>query len=418
MKIEDIVNFPFMDPPDQSLLVNAALQLYFLGALDDKGHLTSLGDLMTLFPLSPHLSRALIASTEFQCSEEMIQIVAMLSSEDVYQRPKGEKLIRKAGEAHDSWKHHTGDHLTILNIYIGFRTEAKSVQDEKEWCRRHFFNWRCLRNAREVERQLRDIMQRNNLPILPCPTLTTMKRQKRSQFDYIQWMDPRPLLKSLLTAYFINLAKRHARRPIFYHCASTSSHSALAIDNTSEHHTPNSVEKDLHTSTNPYLLALSLHPSSALLKSGTEADHHQQQHDVHVGGRVMPMNDVRDDVDWVIYHELMYTQRAHMRVSSKVLFEWVDEVGVGALLDRKRKGRVNGLSLVTKVVEPTREGANTVKEDGEDTEHVVSDDGEERRTREKMEEEEEEEAQERQRLAEEAKQRFLERQKQKTKRRK
>ena len=53
--------------------------LNYLGALDGDGELTELGSLMAEFPLDPQLSKMLIASTDFNCSNEVLSITSLLS---------------------------------------------------------------------------------------------------------------------------------------------------------------------------------------------------------------------------------------------------------------------------------------------------------------------------------------------------
>jgi HrpA-like RNA helicase len=53
--------------------------LNYLGALDDNGDLTELGSMMAEFPLDPQLAKMVIASCEFNCSNEILSITAMLS---------------------------------------------------------------------------------------------------------------------------------------------------------------------------------------------------------------------------------------------------------------------------------------------------------------------------------------------------
>ena len=53
--------------------------LNYLGALDDEGNLTPLGNQMAAFPLDPQLAKMLIMSPEFGCSVEICSIVALLS---------------------------------------------------------------------------------------------------------------------------------------------------------------------------------------------------------------------------------------------------------------------------------------------------------------------------------------------------
>lgn len=53
--------------------------LNYLAALNDDGDLTELGSMMAEFPLDPQLAKMVIASCEFNCSNEILSITAMLS---------------------------------------------------------------------------------------------------------------------------------------------------------------------------------------------------------------------------------------------------------------------------------------------------------------------------------------------------
>ena len=79
--IDDLVHFDFMDPPAPETLMRALELLNYLSALDDSGNLTDLGAIMAEFPLDPQLAKMLIASTEYNCSNEILSITAMLSGE-------------------------------------------------------------------------------------------------------------------------------------------------------------------------------------------------------------------------------------------------------------------------------------------------------------------------------------------------
>ena len=53
--------------------------LNYLAALDDDGELTELGSMMAEFPLDPQLAKMVIASCDYNCSNEILSITAMLS---------------------------------------------------------------------------------------------------------------------------------------------------------------------------------------------------------------------------------------------------------------------------------------------------------------------------------------------------
>uniref|UniRef100_A0A8C5AN30 ATP-dependent RNA helicase DHX15 n=1 Tax=Gadus morhua TaxID=8049 RepID=A0A8C5AN30_GADMO len=76
--IDDLVHFDFMDPPAPETLMRALELLNYLAALNDDGDLTELGSMMAEFPLDPQLAKLVIASCEFNCSNEILSITAML----------------------------------------------------------------------------------------------------------------------------------------------------------------------------------------------------------------------------------------------------------------------------------------------------------------------------------------------------
>ena len=88
MGVNDLLNFDFMDPPPVQTLINSLETLFELGALDDEGLLTKLGRKMAEFPMEPQMSKMLLTSVDLKCSDEVITIVAMLSVQNVFYRPK------------------------------------------------------------------------------------------------------------------------------------------------------------------------------------------------------------------------------------------------------------------------------------------------------------------------------------------
>ena len=77
--INDLIKFEFIDPPPTETLMRALELLYALGALNDKGELTKLGRRMAEFPVDPMLSKAIISSEKYQCSDEACIFQHLLS---------------------------------------------------------------------------------------------------------------------------------------------------------------------------------------------------------------------------------------------------------------------------------------------------------------------------------------------------
>jgi pre-mRNA-splicing factor ATP-dependent RNA helicase DHX16 len=69
--INNFMEFEFMDPPPGETLIRALELLYALGALNDRGELTKLGRRMAEFPVDPMLSKAIISSEKYSCTDEV-----------------------------------------------------------------------------------------------------------------------------------------------------------------------------------------------------------------------------------------------------------------------------------------------------------------------------------------------------------
>ncbi|KAH0487281.1 MAG: hypothetical protein KVP17_002582, partial [Porospora cf. gigantea B] len=140
--IEDLVHFDFMDPPAPETMMRALEQLNYLNALNDEGQLTPLGEVMADFPLDPQLSRMLVESAEYQCTEEILSITAMLSVPNAFLRPRDQ--IRESDAAKAQFAHLDGDHLSLLNVYNSY---LNHLGHEKDFCWDNYINYRSLASA-------------------------------------------------------------------------------------------------------------------------------------------------------------------------------------------------------------------------------------------------------------------------------
>ncbi|UXI19927.1 transmembrane protein [Sarcoptes scabiei] len=155
--IHDLVHFDFMDPPAPETLMRALELLNYIGALDDEGEMTDIGSIMAEFPLDPQLSKMLISSCDFNCSNEILSITSMLSVPLCFVRPNEHK--KAADDAKTRFAHIDGDHLTLLNVYHAY----KQNHENPNWCYENFINYRSMKSADNVRQQLSRIMDRFNL---------------------------------------------------------------------------------------------------------------------------------------------------------------------------------------------------------------------------------------------------------------
>ncbi|RLV93831.1 Pre-mRNA-splicing factor ATP-dependent RNA helicase PRP43 [Spathaspora sp. JA1] len=192
--IDDLVHFDFMDPPAPETMMRALEELNYLECLSDEGDLTALGRMASQFPLDPMLAVMLIGSPAFQCSEEILTIVAMLSVPNVFVRPASAR--KRADEAKMHFAHQDGDHLTLVNVYEAFISPHTAEVGAHQWCRDNFLSYRSLQSAKNVRSQLNRIMEKHDLEIVSV-------YQQVPEPEY--WDNVR---KALTAGFFMQVAKK------------------------------------------------------------------------------------------------------------------------------------------------------------------------------------------------------------------
>lgn len=182
--INDLIHFDFMDPPPHETLVLALEQLYALGALNHLGELTKMGRRMAELPVDPMLSKMILASEQYKCSEEVLTIAAMLSvNNSIFYRPK-DKVVH-ADNARMNFVVPGGDHIVLLNVYTQWMESGYSTQ----WCYENFIQFRSMKRARDVREQLEGLMDRIEVEV--CS----------SQGDIV------PIRKAVTAGYFYHTAR-------------------------------------------------------------------------------------------------------------------------------------------------------------------------------------------------------------------
>ncbi|KAI6839332.1 P-loop containing nucleoside triphosphate hydrolase protein [Hortaea werneckii] len=161
--VKDLLDFDFMDPPPQDTITTSLFDLWALGALTNLGELTEVGKQMTSFPMDPSLAKlVLMSASTYNCSEEMLTIVSMLSVPSVFYRPK--ERLEESDAAREKFFVHDSDHLTLLTVYQQWA--ANGMKDG--WCVKHFLHPKALHRAREIREQIRDIMESLKMPLVSC----------------------------------------------------------------------------------------------------------------------------------------------------------------------------------------------------------------------------------------------------------
>jgi len=159
MGIDDVVGFDFMDKPPVLTIVNSLETLWLLGALDDEGSLTKLGRRMAEFPMAPEESKMLLASVDLECADDVITIVAMLSVQTVFYRPRDK--MQQADERKRRFISPDGDHITLLEVFRQWQRNGCSSQ----WCYENYIVERSMKRAMDVRKQLISILEKVRLSV-------------------------------------------------------------------------------------------------------------------------------------------------------------------------------------------------------------------------------------------------------------
>ena len=185
MRLGQIANFPFIEPPDKRLINDGFKQLFEIAALDDRHNLTPLGRQIARLPIDPRLARIVVAANQEACLREVLVIVAALSIQDPRETPVEKR--EAAREKHSRFKDNDSDFLSLYKLwqYIEELRQELSQNQFSKRCQKEFLSVQRLREWRETHSQLVRICQR----------MQFKQNQDAADFNSIH----RALLSGLLT---------------------------------------------------------------------------------------------------------------------------------------------------------------------------------------------------------------------------
>jgi ATP-dependent helicase HrpA len=171
----DVAAFPFIDRPAEKNIQAGYQLLAELGAIVPNGdkasgrrrgrgskgpyRLTARGRLMARLPLDPRLSRMLIEAADHGVLPQVTIIAAALSVMDPRERPLDQQAA--ADQAHAVFKDPASDFATLLNIWDGYQRTVrarKTWADVRRFCRKHFLNFRRMREWGDIHGQIRGLL--------------------------------------------------------------------------------------------------------------------------------------------------------------------------------------------------------------------------------------------------------------------
>ena len=155
LNVENIIKFDFIEPPSPETMFRALDHLVHLDVMDSKGELTSLGKIMSFFPLEPKYTKVLLAAAKNGCLSQALDVIAVLNCGNW--RIRGKTNTYLADAAHKKFYDPYGCDLATV---AGAFEQYESAKDKRGFCHRNFLNSRTLSAAVNVKRQLARILNR------------------------------------------------------------------------------------------------------------------------------------------------------------------------------------------------------------------------------------------------------------------
>ena len=193
MDLQHIMNFPFPTPPDRQSLSRAEKLLKYLGAISIDGKITPVGRELSIYPLSPRLSKMLLIGHQHECMPYTIALVSALAVQEILvpenqldlsfsgQNPdaiytNADRLADEAREqrrkdynsAHRqlSKSSPTSDALKLLSAVCAYAYAS----EPSIFCTQLFLNRKSLDEASSLRHQLSTIVHTNHPNKLPAYT--------------------------------------------------------------------------------------------------------------------------------------------------------------------------------------------------------------------------------------------------------
>ena len=159
LKLVEIEQFPFVDPPSGRAIADGYHLLQELGAIDPESStdtgLTPTGQALAKLPVDPRIGRMILAAREQNCLTEMLIIAAALSVQDPRDRPM---QAREAAElAHAKFADDKSEFLSYLKLWRWYHEQVDHKASQRKLVaqlRQQFLSPVRLREWHDIHRQL------------------------------------------------------------------------------------------------------------------------------------------------------------------------------------------------------------------------------------------------------------------------
>ncbi len=169
LRLGEIENFPFIDPPKPVMIREGLRELVELGAVHHTpdGHvaLTKEGFKLTRIPVEPRLARMMLTASQYATLPSVIPLVAAMSCDEPRRRPVEDK--ERADQVHATFKVAGSDFLTTLKLWQWWDAKKNLSQSQlRKVATKTYLSYPKMREWRELVRQLTDLAQRLKLDVV------------------------------------------------------------------------------------------------------------------------------------------------------------------------------------------------------------------------------------------------------------
>jgi ATP-dependent RNA helicase DHR2 len=210
--VDDILGWHWLENPGQESLVASLQQLYALGALNNSGSITTIGEQMVTLPVAPHLASVLIKAQEYNVLNEVIDIVSCLSVDNLLMTPPSEKRDEINAMRFETCTLGTshGDLIMLKELFDIFNT-IKEADERKRWCKEIAVSYKGFKNVIRIKKQIREYM---NLLNNGFDDTDIVMKHDHNDFDEQYGngsmantpLDVESILKSFLSGFISNTA--------------------------------------------------------------------------------------------------------------------------------------------------------------------------------------------------------------------
>ena len=158
LRLGDVADFPFVEPPDHRMIQDGYHTLTELGAIDDRRALTPIGQELAKLPLDPRIGRMILAARDENCLPEVLIIASALSVQDPRERPLDKQELADA--AHAPFRDENSDFVSYLKLWNWYHDRVAHLSSSKlrRACQDQFLSYLRMREWHDTQRQLKGMV--------------------------------------------------------------------------------------------------------------------------------------------------------------------------------------------------------------------------------------------------------------------